>query len=128
VYNNGDNTFSLHDIGRMHRAHRDALLARLPSDSRSKLPYAQNMGGRAVDPSLRDPWQRYLQIGTLIASGLLVVSMVTVAPRYQQQISPDMQEKIVQMVCNCTNVVVSSIFTGACAYSLTFVGCLSLHR
>lgn len=42
------------------------------------------MGGLAVDPSLRDPWQRALQIGTALVTVLLAYSMVTVAPQYQR--------------------------------------------
>ncbi len=42
------------------------------------------MGGLAVDPSLRDPWQRALQIGTALLTVVLAYSMVTVAPQYQR--------------------------------------------
>jgi hypothetical protein len=42
------------------------------------------MGGLAVDPSLRDPWQRALQIGTALFTVVLAYSMITVAPQYQR--------------------------------------------
>jgi NADH:ubiquinone oxidoreductase subunit 6 (subunit J) len=43
-----------------------------------------SMGGRAVDPSLRAPWQRNLQIATVVVAALLSWSMVTIAPKYQR--------------------------------------------
>jgi branched-subunit amino acid transport protein len=66
------------------------------------------MGGRSVDPSLRDPWQRVLQFVTVVGTAALCVSMFFVAPKYQRDKSSnnnsDVEKNIIAMVSQLDDV------------------------